>query len=30
MKQNPRVVQQVSHAVAGVVAYNEVWASLKY
>ena len=30
MKQNPRVAQQVSHAVAGVVPYNEVLASLKY
>jgi flavin-dependent dehydrogenase len=30
MKQSPRVAQQVSHAVAGVVPYNEVLASLKY
>lgn len=30
MKRNPRVAQQVSHAVAGVVPYNEVLASLKY
>ncbi len=30
MKQNPRIAQQVSHAVAGVVPYNEVLASLKY
>jgi flavin-dependent dehydrogenase len=30
MKQNPRVAQQVSHAVAGVVPYNEVLASLQY
>lgn len=30
MKQNPRVAQQVSHAVAGVVPYNEVLTSLKY
>ncbi|MBW4422420.1 MAG: NAD(P)/FAD-dependent oxidoreductase [Myxacorys californica WJT36-NPBG1] len=30
MKHNPRVAQQVSHAVAGVVPYHEVLASLKY
>ncbi len=30
MKQNPRVAQQISHAVAGVVPYNEVLASLRY
>lgn len=30
MKQNPRVARQVSHAVAGVVPYNEVLPSLKY
>jgi len=30
MKQNPHVARQVSHAVAGVVPYNEVLASLKY
>ncbi|HEY9666437.1 MAG TPA: hypothetical protein V6C91_06505, partial [Coleofasciculaceae cyanobacterium] len=30
MKQNPRVAQQVSHAVAGVVPYNEGLVSLKY
>ncbi|MEP0921843.1 NAD(P)/FAD-dependent oxidoreductase [Leptolyngbya sp. ST-U4] len=30
MKQNPRIARQVSHAVAGVVPYNEVLASLKY
>lgn len=30
MKQNPRVAQQVSHAVAGVVPYNEVLASINY
>ncbi len=30
MKQNPRVAQQVSHAVAGVVPYSEVLTSLNY
>lgn len=30
MKQNPRVAQQVSHAVAGLVPYNEMLASLRY
>lgn len=30
MKQNPRVAQQVSHAVAGVVPYHEVLPSLRY
>ncbi|AGY56651.1 NAD(P)/FAD-dependent oxidoreductase [Gloeobacter kilaueensis] len=30
MKQNPRVARQISHAVAGLVPYHEVFASLKY
>lgn len=30
MKRNPRVAKQVSHAVAGLVPYNEVLSSLKY
>lgn len=30
MKRHPRVAQQVSHAVAGVVPYHEVLPSLKY
>ncbi|GAP99798.1 FAD-dependent oxidoreductase [Leptolyngbya sp. NIES-2104] len=30
MKRNPRVAQQITHAVAGVIPYNEVLTSLKY
>lgn len=30
MKHNPRVAAQVSHAVAGLVPYNEVLSSLRY
>jgi hypothetical protein len=26
MKKNPRIAQQVSHAVAGLVPYNEVFS----
>ncbi|MCU0552962.1 MAG: NAD(P)/FAD-dependent oxidoreductase [Leptolyngbya sp. Prado105] len=30
MKRNPRIARQVSHAVAGVVPYHEVFVSLNY
>lgn len=30
MKKTPRIAQQVSHAVAGLVPYNEVLSSLRY
>ncbi len=30
MKKNPRISQQVSHAVAGLVPYNEVLSSFRY
>lgn len=30
MKRNPRVARQVSHAVAGIIPYHEIFSSLRY